>query len=83
MSMFAESDIPLPAIVVCLRIVGILCPVAGFIWVGANNVDDATGIAVMLGSLILTLLWFTLGSAVRLLNRIETHLSRTETGRSN
>jgi hypothetical protein len=81
MSMFAESDIPLPAIVVWLRVVGVLCPIAGFIWAGANNVDDATGIAIMLGSLILTLLWFAMGSAVRLLNRIEKRLSHPEAGR--
>jgi type II secretory pathway component PulJ len=44
--------------------------------------SDAAGMAVMLASLILTLLWFALGSVVRLLNRIETHLSRTEAGRT-
>lgn len=79
----AESDIPLPTIVVCLRIVGVLCPITGFIWAGVNNMDTGPGIAVMLASGIVSLLWFALGSLVRLLNRIETRLSRTGAGRLN
>jgi hypothetical protein len=83
MSKSAESDIPVPAMVVCLRIVGVLCPIAGFIWAGANNMDTGPGVAVLLVSLIVSLLWFALGSVVRLLNRIETHLSHAEAGRVN
>jgi hypothetical protein len=83
MSESAEPDIPLPAIVVCLRIVGVLCPITGFIWAGTNNMDTGPGTAVVLASLIVSLLWFALGSVVRLLNRIETHLRSTaEAGRA-
>jgi hypothetical protein len=69
------ADVPLPAIVVWLRIVGILTPIAGFVVAGTTNMGDGPGFAVLLVSVIGSLLWFALASVVRLLDRIEKHLA--------
>ncbi len=69
--------IPLPAIVIFLRVVGCLCPLVALITAGLTNASDETGWIMVLTSLIATLLWFALGSAIRLLNRIEARLSHS------
>jgi hypothetical protein len=77
-AMSTEPDIPLPPIVIVLRVVGCLCPLVAFITAGATNASDAAGWMMILSSLIATLLWFALGSVIRLLNRIEKRLSHSE-----
>ncbi len=73
-----QSKIPLPAIVICLRVVGCLLPVAGIVLAGAANMETGPGWGVVLASGVVTLLFFALGSVVRLLDRIERHLSHSE-----
>lgn len=77
-AMSTEHDIPLPHIVIVLRVVGCLCPLIAFIAAGATNASDAAGWMMILSSLIATLLWFALGSVIQLLNRIEKRLSHSE-----
>jgi hypothetical protein len=76
--MSTEPDIPLPSIVIVLRVVGCLCPLVAFITAGVTNASDAAGWMMILSSLIATLLWVTLGSIIRLLNRIEKRLGHSE-----
>ena len=75
--MDADPKVPLPAMVICLRVVGCLCPIAAVLIAGVANMSDAAGWAVVLSSLSATLLWFALGSVIRLLDRIEKHLSHS------
>lgn len=72
-----ELNIPLPAIVICLRVVGCLSPVAAIVLAGATNMETGPGWGVVLASGVVALLFFALGSVVRLLNRIEKHVGHT------
>ena len=70
-----QSKIPLPAIVVVLRIVGCLLPMAGIVLAGAANMETGPGWGVVLASGVVMLLFFALASVVRLLDGIEKHIS--------
>ncbi len=73
-----QSKIPLPAIVICLRVVGCLLPIAGIVLAGAANMETGPGWGVVLASGVVTLLFFALGSVVRLLDRIEKHVNHSK-----
>jgi hypothetical protein len=75
--MDAEPKIPLPYIVVCLRVVGCLSPIAAIALAGATNMETGPGWGVVLASGVVALLFFALGSVVRLLDRIEKHVGHT------
>jgi hypothetical protein len=75
--MDADPKIPLPAIVVCLRVVGCLLPIVGFVLAGATNMENGPGLGVVLASGVVALLFFALGSVVLLLDRIEKHVSHS------
>jgi len=75
----SEPRISLPVIVVCLRVVGCLCPPAAVVLAGLANMDTGTGWGIVLASLAVTLLWFALASVIQLLDRIDKRLSRSAT----
>ena len=77
--MDSEPRISLPVIVVCLRVVGCLCPPAAVVLAGLANMDTGTGWGIVLASLAVTLLWFALASVIQLLDRIDKRLSRSAT----
>ena len=76
--MDAEPKIPLPAIVVCLRVVGCISPLAGIVLAGAANMETGPGWGGVLASGVVALLFFALGSVVLLLDRIEKHISHSK-----
>jgi hypothetical protein len=76
--MDAEPKIPLPAIVVCLRVVGCLSPIAGIVLAGAANMETGPGWGVVQASGVVSLLFFALGSVIRLLDRIDKHASQSK-----
>jgi hypothetical protein len=79
LAMDSEPKISLPVIVVCLRIVGCLCPPAAVVLAGVANMETGPGWAVVIASLAVTLLWFALASVIQLLDRIDKRLARSGT----
>jgi len=77
--MDSGPKIPLPVMVICLRVAGCICPLAAFVVAGVTNMGDAAGWGMVLGSLPVALLWFALGSVIQLLDRIDRRLSASRT----
>jgi hypothetical protein len=75
-----EAKIALPGLVICLRLVGCLCPLAGIVLAGVANMGDGPGFGVVLASLLVALFWFALASVIRLLDRIDKKLKEQKAG---
>lgn len=75
--MDSDQEIPLAPMVIVLRVVGCILPLAAFVFAGTTNMPDELSIGLLLSSFIGTLFFFTAGSIVRLLDRIEKHLARS------
>ncbi len=74
----SELKVPLPVIVVLLRVAGFLCPIGGLAIAGAANMGDAAGWITVITSCVGTLLFWAFGSVLVFLNRIERHLRESK-----